>query len=232
MFDRWLEWTPPSLCQIDFGVTEALAAAGLAGGESAAAFSLPAALDLGGFGAFAPAATTSSGILGTGIGLGEVGTAASLGGTLLSANAGMDQAAYAAAVQRANAQALKDQANVDAATAERTQITRSRQTDLALSRSRALAAGSGTEATSPDVLNTEGQIAQQGTYNAQSAFYEGQQKSRSDQYQASIDLFNANRIESAAPLTAAGTLLSGISSFATNRSRLKYYSLGGGYSGF
>jgi hypothetical protein len=151
---------------------------------------------------------------------------------LLSAKSSLDQADYQAAVQRANAQALKDQANTDAAAAERVQITRNRQTTLALSRAQAVAAGSGTDATSPDILNTEGQIAGQGTYNAQSAFYEGQARARSDTYQSNIDLFNANRIDAAAPLTAGGTLLSGISQFATNRSRLKYYSLGGGYSGF
>jgi hypothetical protein len=160
------------------------------------------------------------------------GTVGSLGGTLLSAKASSDQADYQAQVQRANAEALKQQANTDAAAAERVQITRGRQTELALSRAQALAAGSGTSATSPDVLNTEGQIAQQGEYNAQSAFYEGQARARSDTYQANIDLFNANRIQSAAPLTAAGTLLSGISGAASNLARLKYYSLSGGTGGW
>lgn len=224
MFERWLEWTPRSLCTIDFGITEGLAAAALLGGGEAAtaAVSLPAALELGGFGAFAGGSAASTGILGTGIGLGELGTAASVGGTLLQAKGQMDQADYEKAVARSNAEALRQQGNTDAALAERAQITQNRRTDLALSRTRALAASSGTDATSPDVLNTEGQIAQQGQYNALSALYEGQAKQRSDNYQADIDLFKANRISAGAPLAAGGTLLSGISSFADRRLRRNY----------
>jgi hypothetical protein len=231
MFDRWLEWTPPSLCHLDFGATEiALASAALAAPEGGLLAAVPAVTTA----ALSPAAVAGAGagILGTGLTLGDVGAIAGAGGTLLSAKSGLDQADYQAAVQRANAQALKDQANTDAAAAERAQITRNRQTQLVQSRAQALAAGSGTDATSPDVLNTEQQIAGQGTYNALSALYEGQSRARSDQYQSQIDLYNANRIESAAPLTAGGTLLSGISNFAQNRVRLKSYTLGGGYTGF
>jgi hypothetical protein len=95
------------------------------------------------------------------------------------------------------------------------------------SRLRALAADSGTDATSGDILATSGRIAQQGEYNAQSALYEGLARQRSDTFQSDINLFKANQIASAGPLNAAGTILSGIGSFADRRLTRRLYAAGG-----
>lgn len=221
---RWLDYQPPSNCCFDFGIGEALGASALLGGAEAAA--LPAEVAATG-GLYAAGEAASAGILGTGIGLGDLGAAASVGGTLLSAKSGLDNAAYQSELAKSEAQALKQKANDDAASAERAQELQMRRSDLALSRARAVGAASGTDATSPDIINTEGQIAQQGNYNALTALYEGQNRARADNYQARIDLFNADRISQAAPLNAAGTILSGVSTFASNRARLKAYNLGG-----
>lgn len=207
----------------DFGFTELAAAiaATSAADAGAAAVGATAAEGLAGFGAAPLAGAAASGFALPS--LSTIGTVAGLGGTLLQAKAGMDNAAYQEALQKSEATALQQKSNDDAAAAERAQITQQRQTDLVLSRARALAADSGTTATSPDVLNTEGRIAQQGQYNAQTALFQGQSRSRADLYQGDIDLFNAKRISDAAPLTAAGTILSGLSSFASNRSMLRAY---------
>lgn len=219
MQNRWLEWSPPSLCGFDFGITEALGlgAAAAGAGEAAAVGST-----LGG--GLATAAASSPAWLPS---LSTIGTVASIGGTLLQANAQADNSAYNAAIARNEAAALAQKANEDAAAGERVTISRARQTGLALSRSQALAAASGTDALSPDIINSEEQIAQQGGYNALSSLYEGLARSRSDTYQSTIDLFKASQIERAAPLAIGGTVLSGLSNFIDRRSRLKYYTTSG-----
>lgn len=199
----------------DFGITEGLAAiSALTAGESATA-----AVTAGGglYGALAPAAFAEA--LPS---LSTIGTAASIAGTGLSAISGIQNADYQSAVARADAAAKQQKANEETAAAQRQQITSERQTDLVLSRARALAADSGTDATSPDILTTEGRIAQQGKYNALSSLYEGQARARTDSFQADIDLFKASRIGAAAPLTATGTILSGIGSFADRKLRRGY----------
>lgn len=155
----------------------------------------------------ATAATVSS------IAVPVLGVASTIGGTLLQANAQADQADYQQKLLNAESLSLHQKANEDAAAAQRVQITQNRRTDLALSRAQAVGAASGTDATSPDIINTEGEIAQQGAYNAQSALYEGQAKARTSNYQADIDLFQARRVQQALPFQQAGTVLSGISSF-------------------
>lgn len=156
-------------------------------------------------------------------GIAEVGALLSAGGTLLGAKSAIDQGAYQKKLGEVQAEELKNKANEDAAAAQRVAITDQRKTDLALSRARAVAAASGTEATSGDILTTEGQIAQQGSYNAASSLYEGQAKARSDTYQADIDLWKGREAANAAPLVAGGTVLSGLSSALTNRAMLRLY---------
>lgn len=213
---RLLEYEPPGLCH--FG-PELFALGALGAGASAAAVPAVAATTA----AVAAPAAAASGILGTGIGLAELGTIASIGGTLLSANAQSEQAAYQEAVARSEAAALKQRANEEAAAAQRTAITREKQAELLQSRARAVSAASGTLATDPTQVDIEEEIAQQGRYNALSALYEGLSAARTSNYQAEIDLFKARRIKSAAPMATFGTLLSGVSSLANSRSRSRFF---------
>lgn len=216
----------------DFGITEGLALLASTAAEAApeAIAATGAAEGATGVGAAAAGTAAAGGSLLPS--LGTIGTVASVGGTLLTAKAGLDNADYQAAVARSEAAALKQKANEDAAAAERSQITQNKKTELVQSRLRALAADSGTDATSPDILTTSGRIAGQGEYNALSSLYEGQSRARSDTYQADIDLFKADRTDAAAPLAATGTILGGISSFADKRARLKYFTSGGGENFF
>jgi hypothetical protein len=231
---HWREYEPPGLCHfgpellatIGLGglgagaeVAGAATAASVLGGAAETALLTSAGIPVGvaaGLPAVPAAAAASTGILGTGIGFGDV---LSAGGTLISAKAGMDNAAYQSAIAKAEAEALKQRANEEAAAGQRAAITKRRQAELVGSRARALAASSGTLATDPTEVNIESDIATQGEYNALSALYEGMAASRSSQFQADIDLFKARRISSAAPWAAAGTLFSGLSNIVNQRSR-------------
>lgn len=175
----------------------------------------------------AAAGAVGSAVTAVGPVLSTIGTVAGLGGTLLSAKAGVDQANYQAAVDRRNAVVLKQKANESAAAGQRAAITQQRKTQLVQSRARALAADSGTDAASPDILKTESDIAGQGEYNALSAIYEGMARARSDNDQAEIDLFRARETQRAAPLAATGTILAGLGNLADRRARRLYPNFGG-----
>lgn len=158
-------------------------------------------------------------------GLEALSAIASIGGTLLSASASSDDAAYKSAIARRQAVLDKQKANEEAALGQRNAETQQRKADLVQSRARALAAASGTVATSPTEIAIEQDIAAQGGYNALSSLYEGASRARASSYQGDIDLFKANRIEAAAPLQVGGTLLSGLSQTAGLRSKSKSKSL-------
>lgn len=154
---------------------------------------------------------------------GLIGAVASVAGTGLSAISSINQASYQSAVARNEALQAQQKANEDAAIGERAAITEQRKTDLALSRARAVGAAGGTDAASPSQVTLEGQIAQQGGYNAMSALYEGLSKSAADTAQADIDLFKAKQASAAAPLNALALLTEGLgktASVALNRRSL------------
>jgi hypothetical protein len=202
-----LEFVPAGTCSIE----AALTAIGIG------------AADVG-TGLAATGGLYAAGEAGAGIGLSEIGTAAGVIGSGIQAIGALNQNDAAAAQQRYEAQLLKDKSNQDAAAGEQVAIGRQRQTQLALSRTQALAAGSGGGATDPGVLTLEQQTAGQGEYNSESAVYTGQAQARSDELQAQIDLFKAQQYDTAGPLAAGGAILSGIGSFADKRLRSQYYS--------
>lgn len=211
------EYRPKSTCAT--GIEELFAIGAAGAGEAAAAGTAATAAA-----AAAPAAAAGFSLPS----LSTIGTIAGLGGTILQAKGQMDQAAYEQAVAKTQAQALRDKSNEDAAAAERQQIAIERRTGLITSRARALAADSGTDVNSPTEITNEGRIAQQGDYNALSSLYEGLAQSRADNYQANIDLFKGQRVAAAAPLAVGGTILSGLTTFADRRARLKYFTSSGG----
>lgn len=156
-------------------------------------------------------------------GLEVIGTIASIAGTGLSALSSMQQADYQSAVARNEAIIAKQKANEDAAIGQRKAISESRKADLVLSRARALGAAGGTDAASPTQLDIEGDIAQQGGYNALSALYDGMARARADNYQGDIDLFKADRAAASGPMNAAGALFGGISKLAGSKSLVKLF---------
>ncbi len=160
--------------------------------------------------------------------LGAVGAIGSLGGTLMSASAASRNADYQNQVAQAEATALNQKANADAAAGQRQAITQDRQTQLVQSRLAASSAASGGGGTTdPSDEKIAGNIAQQGSYNASSSLYEGTSRATSDQYQANIDLFKGQQAVAAAPLAESAAILSGISSFATNKAMMKLYTTTG-----
>lgn len=231
---RWADYEPPGLCHtgIEEVVLPLLAGAGAAAPEAGALLAAPAVAGTS-LGATAlTAGAADAAVAGAGASLlpslSTIGTVASLGGTAIQAGAQARNADYQQKVAQAESDALAAKANEDAAAGQRTAITQSRRTDLVLSRARALSAASGAGATDPTELTTEGGIAQQGDYNALSSLYEGQNRARNDTYQGSIDLFKGQQAEAALPYQIGGTLLSGLSSFATNKAQLRYYARVGG----
>lgn len=160
-------------------------------------------------------------------GLEAIAAAASIGGTLISAKAGMDQAEHAANVAENETVALRQRANEEAAAGQRAAIQREREANLLASRARAAGAASGMLATSPDLVDIEGDIAGQGAYNAAAEIYGGAARERAARQQAEIRLFDAQRTRSAAPVAAFGTLLSGVGSWAEKPSSKKLLDLFG-----
>ena len=154
------------------------------------------------------------------VALAVASTAATIGGTIMQASAAADQAEYEAAVQRNNAVLQKQRANEQAALSQRDAISQERRTQLLQSRSRALAASSGTLATSPTQVDIESEIDAQGGYNALSSLYDGLAKARASNYQAEIDLFSAKRTQASIPMVVGGTLLSGFSKAAPSLMKL------------
>lgn len=160
-------------------------------------------------------------------GLEVIGTIASIGGTLVSAIGGMQEAKYQSALARNQSILQKQQANEAAAVAQREAITQDRKTGLVESRARALAAGSGTLATSPTQIDLEQGIAEQGGYNTLATLYQGMAEARSRNHQADIELFKARRTEASIPLAFGGKLLAGLGDFADRKTRRGLF--GGGY---
>lgn len=152
-----------------------------------------------------------------------IGAIATVAGTGLQMFSAIDESKYQAAVARNQAVLDKQKANEEAAVGQRAAATEARKTRLAESRSRALAASSGTDAASPSIVDLEQDIAQQGGYNALSTLYEGMARSRTADYQAEIDLFKARRAKAAGPLNATAALLGGVSRFAGSSAGLKLF---------
>jgi len=225
---RWLDYEPPSLCHDIISATLAAVEAEL-GGAAAATGLAEAGTAATVLGSWSPIAEAGAAAASSSFpSLSTLGTVASVAGTGLQTLAQGKQAAYGEAVAKNQAAALRQKANDDTAAAQRQQITAERRAGLITSRARALAADSGTSATSPTEVTNEGRIAQQGDYNAMSSLYEGLAASRADNAQADIDLFKGQRIAAAAPLAMGSTLLSGLTQFADRRSRLKYFTSSGG----
>lgn len=233
--NRWSDWRPPSLCWIDAGITEIatglLGSAAIVPASEATTAALLAAPSVAapGFAATSLGATALTGasadaLVGEALpSLATVGGITSGLGTVLSAKSAIDQANYAQNAAQVENQAQVQKGNDDAAAGERQQIQQDRQTQLALSRAQAVAAASGGGASDTGVVNVEGNIAQQGQYNALTALSNGQARSAADQYQGQVDLFQGERAAQAGPLNATGAILNGISGFANNRAMLRYF---------
>jgi hypothetical protein len=168
--------------------------------------------------------TTTLGIISAVSALAGVGTG--IAGTISSADAATEQAQSQAAALRAKAAADKAQANLELGYSQREALQQRRKTELALSRSQALAAAGGGLATDPSTLALESDIAGQGEYNALAALAAGQTRAGTLQQQADIDLFNADRYLRAGDIAQRGAIFSGIGNIASSASSAAYRSSG------
>jgi len=119
--------------------------------------------------------------------------------------------------QQAESQAiqLKNQANADEASAQRSAITSRRQANYAISRGQALAAASGAGASDPTIASVLGNIAGQGEYNALTQLYEGDTEGGNARSNATAAINEGNAYQRAGFLKGISTVLTGGTTLAT-----------------
>lgn len=139
-----------------------------------------------------------------------------IGGTIFQAMGQMNAAKsqqegydYAARAALVNA----GQAN---ATAQRAAVQRQREAGLAIETAQARSAGSGGSATDPTVLNIEGNLKKQGTYNALTELYSGSEAARGFSQEAATDTYRGQLARSAGNWNAVGTIISGANTLYGN----------------
>lgn len=151
-------------------------------------------------------------------------------GTIVSANSAATASKAEGASARNAAEFQQAQYNQRAgqelASSQRQAIEERRKADLAISRARAIAAGSGGSATDPTVMKIYNDLASEGEYNALSALYEGDEAATGLRMQGAAaryegeSAYQAGQYKSSAYrragyLQGVGTALSGVSDFYT-----------------
>ena len=191
----------------------------------------------------AAAGTAAAG--GTGLGLSPLGIgslAASGIGTALSAAgtlAGGAAARRAGLMQQAAANYQADQAveegSQEFAAAQRSALDKSQQTRLAISSSRAQAAGSGTDAGVGSPVANEAALATRGQYLAQMDLWRGANAQTGElnraaglRYTGALDAFGGREQQSAASLAAMGTIAGGAGNMFRQYGQIEYPQLYGG----
>ena len=90
-------------------------------------------------------------------------------------------------IANAQAQRLNQQANAEAASAQRKAVEQRREGNLIRSRTQALAAASGADVSSPGIVNNMGDIEAEASYRSSVALYEGQTAESNLNYQADLE---------------------------------------------
>lgn len=135
-------------------------------------------------------------------------------GALIGAGGTILQGEAANASGKSEQMQLNQQAGQDRAISqiEATRVRRSAR--YAQSRALALAAASGAGASDPTVVNLIGGIAGEGEFQALSALYTGEESARGQEFAGKIARKEGSSAKTASYFKAAGTLLSGASSWA------------------
>lgn len=131
-----------------------------------------------------------------------------MGGTALTVLSTLKQGQDQKEQAEEQAKGLVNQANADAATAERIAISKRRQGQYLSSRAQALAAASGAGATDPTVLNIIGEIKGQSEYDALTSLYEGETQSENARSAAQAARNAGDAAVKASNLKAITTVLS------------------------
>lgn len=130
------------------------------------------------------------------------GTVVSAVGTIAAGNAQKASADFQA--KQADARAAEERA-----AGQRDQMEVNNKTNLVLSRQRALAAGSGFDALSPDIVNLAGDTAARGAYQAGMARYGGNVRGQDYNLRAAGLRMSGQSYQTAGYIGAAGTILQG-----------------------
>ena len=142
-------------------------------------------------------------------------TALSALGTGISAGGVLSAGSTAAALGKAQQSYLNVEAGQAVAQGTQEASDTALQTKYIISNVRGAAGASGAVATSPDVVNVEGQIAARGSYNALSEMYQQNEKAIGLTYQGQIAAATGEVTQQADVTKALSTVLTGAGSLAT-----------------
>tara|TARA_R110000868_G_scaffold122871_4_gene325748 strand:+ start:4759 stop:5307 length:549 start_codon:yes stop_codon:yes gene_type:complete len=156
-----------------------------------------------------------------------VGTAASVGGTIVQAGAYRKQGISDQAAANYEAAQLDLLANEEYAAAQRESLEVGRQTDILQGRGRAVAAASGAGASDVTVRNIQAEVQNQGDYRQNLAMYGGAQRRLGLRAQAEATRMAGRASLQGSKLSAFGTILGGFGNSATNAASF-FQSYGGG----
>lgn len=126
---------------------------------------------------------------------------------------------------------LKQQAGQSRATSEAQAVVERRNAAYAVSRARALAGASGTDAMSPDIILTEARIGAQGEYNAASRLYTGEEAARGYLSEAELKKYEGQQDEIAAQNYRIGGYMGAISDLIGGASKMTSSGTIGGSGG-
>ena len=131
--------------------------------------------------------------------------------TILTAVGAVKQGRAMDKIGKAKASQLRTKAGQERAVGQHKAINRRRETDLAESRTLALAAASGAGASDPTIMNLIANLAGEGERNYQAAMYEGEEKARGLEYQADVSIYEGQVAKQKGYLTAGAAILSSAS---------------------
>lgn len=141
--------------------------------------------------------------------MGGLGGAAALGGTVLSAAGAISEGRSQQRAASFQAAQLDQQANMERASSAKAAQEDMRQSDIMLSRARAVGAASGGGIDVPLM----GQIEEDGELRAAMSMWQGEEAAKGRTMQAQAARYDGNQYARAGAMRAGATLLSGGSSF-------------------
>lgn len=135
-------------------------------------------------------------------------------GTALSAASSISQGEAANSAAKAQAQQEEAAAKQAGAIAQRDALSARRETDIKLSKARAVAAASGAGADDPTVLDLSSAIDAAGEYDVAAALYEGSARNTAYTNRARMTRYSGQQEQTAGAVRAASTVLNTASSMA------------------
>lgn len=141
--------------------------------------------------------------------IGLIGTAVSAAGTIAAGQAKKDAADF-------QAEQLERQAAEERAASQREAAQKKKETDLLLSRQRAVASASNLGALDETVLDLAGDVAQEGAFQQGMIRYGGEERAKGRIVQAAASRMEGRAAQTGSYFSAAGTLMGGLGSFASD----------------